>query len=292
MPINKQSKNHKMYAPSSFMAAYIPGITALLLGGGTFWGAVYIVAIGILYQVSLFGFYGVDDNWFYVGKVLLATIFSFVAGWMVRVHTHVFTGGKRLVWLVQGSGRFTSWPNSWGILALTLLIWILAVIYEFTWYFWYVPIIMGVVKAIAIAVAWWMVWSNRDSMKATIPDPVARAVVASGLWWQMALVFTLHCVTYLGLLWRFIPALVYQIPPMPWGGPSAGFDDYFVWIVTWGIWLIVVMIVTVYAYWKRGAGALGGGSWSLGPLTGKMGEPATDPMMQRIGVKMDRSQYD
>ena len=204
-----------MYPPTSFMAAYIPGITALLLGGGTFWGGVYVVAICILYQVSLVGFYGVDDNWFFVGKVLLAIAYSFLGGWMVRVHTHVFAGGKRLVWLVQGSGRFTSWANNWAVLALTLVIWILAVVYEFTWYYWYMPIIMGVLKAIAIALVWWLVWTNRNSMRSTIQSEKARAVVASAFWWQMALVFAHHCVTYLGLLWRFVPALVWMMPPMP-----------------------------------------------------------------------------
>jgi len=211
-------------------------------------------------MVNVFGWSAGFDHWYYVGKIILAIWFSLLGGWMHYVITSVFAGGRKMWWFGFNHWRFTSANHAAGISILLIVLWILAVVYEFTFYLWWMPIVTGVIGFLSILAAMWMVYWNKSSMKAKIKDREERKYLTRAFLWITGLTAAHFALTYLNRLWAYIPALI----------PSG--DYFFIMLINSGFWLLIAIGITIYTGWARSE--TGKGSKNPGwNLTGHVREP-------------------
>lgn len=225
----------------AFGAVILPFMTSLLIGFGGYVGGFAVLVYSIIYQVGLHTTLTPNDHWYYMGTILLSVIYSAIGGWVHYIITERYAGGREMVCFFTDSWRFTSMSNTIIIIVLLVVLWVMQIIHEFTWMFWFTPIIYGGIGFASLIVAIWMIYYSRDGMRDYIEDKYERKTLVRIFMCLVATTTVFYSLTYLSMLFRFVPSLV-----------DNG-NDYFVWLVSWGIQLVVVVGVTIYCYvWGNG----------------------------------------
>lgn len=227
-----------MYPPSTLMAVWWPAMMAGVTGTRFLFGVLYIIALAIYYLTGPFATYSTADNWFFMGKLLLAPISSFVAWLAVREITRVNAGGRRTIWYNPAAPQFVSISHATGAAFLAIVITIFAVIYEFSWYTNFTEwIILGVMTLVFI-VAMIVLYYLRDSMK-KIDARTLRIKVTWAFVWQVIVVGAMNVFIILASLFRLVG------PPLAfWAGPVL-IDDFWVGLIELGFVLLITILTVI-----------------------------------------------